>query len=243
MKLKRLLLLLTFLPLMAASPTWAASPRVIHVFVALCDNERQGIAPVPALLGNGDDPANNLYWGARYGVKTHFERSSEWKLVAVMQGPSEAALSRVVFRHQSGAAYLVADAYRGREIRQAVSDFLEAASGGIRSELTFSRGSKKITLKVGGSANLLAYVGHDGLMDFSLDRWPLPKDRERRSVIILACTSKPFFTGPIKRSGADPLLWTTGLLAPEGLRAGSGGGWLAQWRERGAGAAPGGLGV
>lgn len=30
--------------------------RVLHVLVALCDNEHQGIVPVPAKIGNGDDP-------------------------------------------------------------------------------------------------------------------------------------------------------------------------------------------
>lgn len=30
--------------------------RTIHVFVALCDNEHQGIVPVPEIFGNGDDP-------------------------------------------------------------------------------------------------------------------------------------------------------------------------------------------
>ncbi|HBH24362.1 MAG TPA: hypothetical protein DDY13_13175 [Cytophagales bacterium] len=38
--------------------------RTIHVFVALCDNEHQGIVPVPNTLGNGKDPNSNLYWGA-----------------------------------------------------------------------------------------------------------------------------------------------------------------------------------
>src|SRR5207249_4829544 len=53
-----------------AQPTTAgtSSPRnsakVIHVVVALCDNQYQGIVPVPALIGNGDNPAKNLYWGA-----------------------------------------------------------------------------------------------------------------------------------------------------------------------------------
>gem|GEM_PF-2135803 len=39
--------------------------RTIHVCVALCDNEHQGIVPVPKTLGDGHDPANNLYWAAR----------------------------------------------------------------------------------------------------------------------------------------------------------------------------------
>ncbi|EDY21883.1 hypothetical protein CfE428DRAFT_0008 [Chthoniobacter flavus Ellin428] len=35
----------------------------IHVFVALADNATQGIVPVPAKIGNGDDAEHNLYWG------------------------------------------------------------------------------------------------------------------------------------------------------------------------------------
>jgi hypothetical protein len=47
---------------------------VIHVFVALCDNKYQGIVPVPAKIGNGQDPLNNLYWGAAYGIKSFFKK-------------------------------------------------------------------------------------------------------------------------------------------------------------------------
>ena len=32
-----------------------------HVFVALCVNVHQGIVPVAPHLGDGDDPAGNLY--------------------------------------------------------------------------------------------------------------------------------------------------------------------------------------
>ena len=53
--------------------------KVIHVLVALCDNENQGIVPVPAHLGDGEDPKKNLYWGAAYGVKTFFSKSNDWK--------------------------------------------------------------------------------------------------------------------------------------------------------------------
>jgi len=54
-----------------------SSPRVAHVFVALADNQHQGIVPVPAVLGNGSDPQRNLYWGAAYGFKTFFKFSEE----------------------------------------------------------------------------------------------------------------------------------------------------------------------
>src|ERR1700751_6185185 len=53
----------------------SAQVRVVHVYVALADNRHQGIVPVPAKLGNGEDPARNLYWGAAYGLKTFFSSS------------------------------------------------------------------------------------------------------------------------------------------------------------------------
>ncbi len=56
----------------------AGRPIVVHVVTALCDNKYQGIVRVPKQLGNGQDPANNLYWGALYGVRTFFKRSREW---------------------------------------------------------------------------------------------------------------------------------------------------------------------
>ncbi len=58
--------------------------RLIHVLVALCDIEHQGIVPVPVKNGNGDDPANNLYWGAAFGVKNFFKRSQDWKLIVTL---------------------------------------------------------------------------------------------------------------------------------------------------------------
>src|SRR5262245_46059051 len=52
--------------------------QAIHIFVALCDNKYQGIVPVPAAIGNGQDPDNNLYWGCGFGIRTYFKKSSEW---------------------------------------------------------------------------------------------------------------------------------------------------------------------
>jgi hypothetical protein len=61
-------------PLANPDTTAAQNPfPVIHVFVALCDNVNQGIVPVSAALGNGDNPHTNLYWGAAFGVKTFLQ--------------------------------------------------------------------------------------------------------------------------------------------------------------------------
>ncbi len=200
--------------------------KVAYVVVALCDNVNQGIVPVPAALGNGEDPARNLYWGARFGVKTYFGASREWRAVSAVRDPAPRVLERVVYKHRTLDAYLVADAYRGAEIAQATADFLGVASGNLNP--TFEDGGKTYSLGRGAAAHLVAYVGHDGLMDFQLPALPKRRDDVRRDAVILACVSKRFFAPALRETGANPLLWTTNLMAPEAyvLKAALDG-WLA----------------
>lgn len=188
------------------------SPRSVHIIVALADNQYQGIIPVPKALGNGDDPNRNLYWGAGYGVRTFLKRSLEWQSVGDCTAGSYPVLERCVFRHKSTGVLVVADAYRGREIRRAITDFFAFAAG--RQAQTIAP-RNEMAFKAGGAADLIVYVGHDGLMDFSLARYDDAANRNRRDAIVLACASKQFFAAPLRRSGANPLLWTTGLMAPE----------------------------
>src|SRR6187431_1637732 len=72
--------------------------KTIHIFVALCDNKYQGIVPVPAKIGNGQDAFNNLYWGCGFGIRTYFKNSSEWKLVK-SQKIDSILMERIVFKH------------------------------------------------------------------------------------------------------------------------------------------------
>lgn len=189
----------------------AHAHRTVHVVVALCDNQYQGIVKVPAGIGNGQEPRTNLYWGAGYGVKTHFDRSAEWIKQPSTKPAVAHILERAVWKHRDSAVYLVADAYDGRHIREATEDLLRYASGA--GSTTIDVGGKQIA--IGGGADLVAYVGHDGLMDFGLERTFPATDKRRRETIILACISKRFFTEHVRTTGASPLLWTTGLMAPE----------------------------
>ena len=217
-------------------------PRAVHVFVALADNVNQGIVPVAATLGNGDDPARNLYWGSAYGVKTYFARSTDWQLLSCGHQPKPEVLERCIFKHRSQDVYMVADAYQGKRIRQAIVDFLQAAAGGEVETVSFNEGAKKIVVHVGGGADLVAYAGHDGLMDFQLSSFPEKKDNRRREAIILACISKSYFGAALRSTGAHPLVWTTGLMAPEAYTLKSAlDGWLVnesdeQIRDRAAAA-------
>lgn len=185
--------------------------RVIHVLVALCDNEHQGIVPVPAFLGDGDDPAKNLYWGAAFGVKTFFSKSANWQKIADYENPKENVLERIAFKHKTANVYLVADAYRGSRMKETIDDFFAAASGAKLENVR----AGNVTLQIAGGANLIAFVGHDGLMDFKLENQPSKTDDEKRDAVILACASKGYFAAPLKKTGANPLLWTSNLMAPE----------------------------
>lgn len=185
----------------------AAQSRVVHVLVALCDNKNQGIVKVPAGIGNGQDPAGNLYWGCGYGVKTYFRKQPEWRLVRTQKLPSPGILERLVFRHNTRNAWLVADAYDGARMRQTITDFLNYAAGKQTLQLD--------SLRAGGAAQLICFVGHNGLMDFSLGETPAPDGPNTRQAAIFACASKPYFTEPLRKAGAWPLIWTTHLMSPE----------------------------
>ena len=221
-----------------------AKLRTVHVFVALADNQHQGIVPVAAVLGNGEDPGRNLYWGSAYGVKTFFSRSPEWERLSCVQKPKPAILQRCVFKYRTANVYLISDAYRGIEIKQAIWDFLDSAAGGGADTVGVSvqPTGTALNLPAHGGATLLAYIGHDGLMDFQLPHYPQQKDASHREAIVLACASKQFFGEAVRASGAYPLLWTTGLMAPEAYTLKSAlDGWIAaenreQVRDRAAGA-------
>jgi len=192
-----------------------AAPRVVHVFVALADNTHQGIIPVPARLGNGQDPANNLYWGAAFGVKSYFKATPDWRVVRCQPGPRPQILERCIFHHLDPAAFLIADAYDGSLIRDAVSDFVSSSAALQQESLSVNLGKENYILAIAGGADLLAYVGHDAFMDFQIPRVEGQSATRKRQFIILACASKSYFRPYMQNTQSEPLLWTTGLMAPE----------------------------
>lgn len=189
-------------------------PRVIRVIVALCDNESQGIVPVPKKIGNGNDPANNLYWGCAYGVKTYFTNSPDWEVVQTFKSFSDQILERIVFRHRASGTLIISDAWKGSLIKSCTKKYLQILAGTENDTIRFTRNGNSETL-LPGAARMAVYVGHDGLMDFSIEPPPAHNGSTAREAIILACASKIYFKEVVKTTGAKPLLWTTNLMAPE----------------------------
>ena len=183
----------------------------IHIFVALGDNENQGIVKVPASIGNGQKPSTNLYWGCGYGIKTFFKKSAEWKLLKTST-INDTIMERLVFKHTSQKYYLVADAYNGKYIAQCISDFLSSSCGRWKDTVHVN---DNLTIGCCGNSQLVSYIGHDGLMEHILNDRFTNTDGKKRDVIILACVSRTFFSPYLEPANVNPIVWTKQFMAPE----------------------------
>src|SRR6478609_3419638 len=166
--------------LLTISITWAA-PKKVAVFVALCDNATQGIAPVPAKIGDGNQPDANLYWGCTDGFAGCFRASKAWKLLRKEVPEDKRILERLVYRHESGEIELTAEAWRGSEIKACLAAFETAL--------------------VSGNHDLCAYIGHNVLMDGEVAP-PKIKAAKRCDAMILCCMSESYFKQRLSDLGA-----------------------------------------
>ncbi len=190
--------------------------KVIHVFVALCDNKYQGIVPVPPKIGNGQDPDNNLYWGCSFGLREFFKKSKNWILIQKTKDPNGKILETCIFKHKNSNTFMIADAYDGKEIKQSTIDFLTACAGQSKKIVFLNKiNSTYPELHAAGTADLICYIGHDGLMDFQLAEKFEVQDTLKREAIMLACISKKYFAPHLQQTKAQPLVWSTGLMSPE----------------------------
>ena len=176
-------------------PSYAAATPNTHisVIVSLVDNVSQGIVPVPAKIGNGDDPRNNLYWGALYGVKTFLSKADGWRKLGCEQGISDTILERCEFAWQDKLT-VTADAYRGSRIDQAA------------------------TPPDAATREMVVFIGHDGLMDAQnqpiIERFPIHAEHDKQAVV-LACMSDMFFARHLQAAGSKPVVTTFDFMAPE----------------------------
>jgi hypothetical protein len=170
-----------------------AAPKQTRVFIALCDNKTQGIMPVGERIGNGDDADANLYWGCSDGFGSHFRRSKRWKTISLEKDVSPVILRRMKLAHADGQMELTAEAYRGSNIKDCLRDFESAAAS--------------------GKYDLVAFIGHNGLMDFEL---PAPEavSGNRTRVVALCCLSEKYFGDRLRALGCEPILMTRQLMYP-----------------------------
>jgi hypothetical protein len=177
------------------STSLQAQEKTIAVFVALADNQHQGIIPVPKAIGNGDDPEHNLYWGTAEGIQGVFDKSRVWRLIDKQDTANGVVLRTRSYQHKTYPAKLIAKAYQGAAIQQAIQDFEQA----LREH----------------QYDLVIYVGHNGLMDFRLAAPTGANDPSKTSdAIVLACKSESYFKPRLQALDAKPVLLTTQFMYP-----------------------------
>lgn len=189
--MKRILL---FLALLIATAT--AAPKKVAVFIALCDNATQGIVPVPAKIGNGDDPATNLFWGCGDGLPSVLKASKGWKFVRDDVPTDSKILKRSIFTDRESLTEIAVEGWRGSEIRACLQAFESAL--------------------VSGEHALCILIGHNVLMDGKI-----PESGKKASkpvdAMVLCCKSESYFKNRLEKLGARPVLLTTQLMYPGGF--------------------------
>lgn len=202
----------------------AGRPLVVQVHVPLC--EATIIPCGNARLGDGDRPAGNLYWATGEGFLGWFgRRGGGWKPALVADGAAigePEVLDLRVWRRElpTPAAWrragaparmtmlVVAQAWRGRSIDAALARYAEDLYGTRAQAIALADGT---TIAAGGDAHLVAYVGHNRLMDLPAFDWravAAQADDRARGVIAIACHTAPYMQEVVPTSRQVPLLLT-----------------------------------
>ncbi|MBK9036626.1 MAG: hypothetical protein IPL61_36150 [Myxococcales bacterium] len=202
----------------------AGRPLVVQVHVPLC--ERTIIACGNDRLGDGDSPRTNLYWATTEGFLGWFGRKrSGWTQVLAATGdaigepdvldlrvwrrelPTPAAW-RAAGAPKRVAVYVVAQAWRGTQIDRALTRYAEDLYGAHAQAIALPDGT---TLAAGGDAHVVAYVGHNRLMDLAAFDWAAIAargDQRSRGVIAIACHTAPYMQGVVPGPHQVPLVLT-----------------------------------
>lgn len=204
-----------------ASDIGDGKPLVVQVHVPLCESSI--IVCGNAKLGDGDNPDSNLYWATSGGFKGWFRKAPGWKLVHSEKPGAGAVLEKRVWRRRFAAGagwrkrglrkafdvFVVAYAWKGTSIREAIQSYVRQLSGLDPETLSLD---DKTVLDVGGAARIVSYVGHNGWMDFEFDWDKRPNAAKAKGTIAVACLTADYLAAPLRDAKIAPLLMTTSLM-------------------------------
>lgn len=202
----------------------AGKPLVVQVHVPLCE---ASIIPCGnPKLGDGDRPKGNLYWATTEGFLGWFGRKGGgWKQVLADDGGAigeDDVLDLRVWRRElaTPAAWrkagaparftmvVVAQAWRGTAIDAALARYGEDLYGAHAQAIALPDGT---AIAAGGDAHIVAYVGHNRLMDLDGFDWrAIAKrgDARTRGVVAIACHTAPYLQDVVPGPHQVPLLMT-----------------------------------
>ncbi|MEO7094237.1 MAG: hypothetical protein ABI175_13360 [Polyangiales bacterium] len=202
----------------------AGKPLVVEVHVPLCEGTI--IACGNKKLGDGDNPETNLYWSTTPGFGEWFaRRGSGWKRMLKQKAGETGdvdVLAVHVYRRlittpatwrKKGApdkleVDLVIHGWRGTAIDRALAAYSEDISGAKGRTVTLTDGT---TLEAGGAAQIVAWVGHNRLMDLESFQWPTPGTMTKGAIAI-ACHTAAYMEEEVPAATRVPLLMTRDFL-------------------------------
>ena len=202
----------------------AGKPLVAEVHVPLCDSS---IIPCGnAKLGDGNNPDTNLYWSTTPGFGAWFSRrGGGWKRVLHQRGEAtgnDDVVAVDVYRRTMAAPAswrkrgaparfeldLVIHGWRGKSIDKALAAYAADVSNGPARTLVLADNT---TLAAGGAAQLVAWVGHNRLMDLEPFAWPEPA-KAAKGTIAIACHTAAYMEADVPAATRVPLLMTRDFL-------------------------------
>lgn len=216
----------------------AGRPLVIQVHVPLCDSSI--IRCGGHGLGDGDDPERNLYWATSEGFLGWFGRSDRrrgrnpaWRLVLDGDGATvglpdvldvrvwrRAVPASAAWRAAGAPAqvpvFVVAYAWRGTAIDAGLAAYARDLYGDRARPLRLADGT---TIATGGAAQLVAYVGHNRLMDLAGYDWAragggadVSTTGPRKGTIAIACHTAAYMKHDVPAPRRVPLVMTADFL-------------------------------
>ncbi len=206
-------------------------PMITTAYVALCDNDSQGIVPVKnKKICRGDDPENNLYWATSGGLYG-WAKKHGWKRVFKVENPDATVMVTAIWKKtfrpggelksrgvtDSFDAFIVGLAYRGSKIERAMVDYLHAVNHDDAQTLKLKDGS---TIEYGGSGHVVGYLGHDYFLDVYGDAAAPLFDESRgkstahKATFAFACVGNQFIRPAVTRPNVYILMLNKDLAYP-----------------------------
>ena len=197
----------------------------VTVHVALSDRRKDGKS---TKSGNGNDPAANLYWGARHGVEAHLLKSAGWRLAHQDKGDGKRIIRRVVLQRRVEPT----DAWRARGVNEPFDLYLLAnawpaaeIAAAMEQPLRDAFAAKPVVLSVegrkihfGGGSVMTGYLGKNAMLDrywdpfADLNAAALPR---QAGVFYICSRSAVVLYAPIIQHGLYPVLFAREPIVPE----------------------------
>lgn len=231
--------------MLTAQPSYALSeaarddlPTLPAVIAA--EIRRQGYVSVTIHVGlydqqkaetryaDGDDPRTNLYWGALFGIDTHFPNSAGWRRAYRDEAADTKVVARSVFHKrvvpsehwvelgvtEPFGVYVLAVAWRHDHLVEAMEQPIRDAICGQAVDLQVDGKS----IAFGGGSAIVGYVGQNHMHEEywnPLDRLDGCRLTRQVGIFYAAPFSAAVLHMPLVDTGLYPVLFTRNRITPE----------------------------